>query len=308
MKLFRIIGRSIRDSLNSIFRNLAFSLASIFCIMITLFMVSVSSLLAVNIDAITNIVKEDVTIVAYLDEDITEERIAEIDEILNGLDNLQTNLKEGEKAVKFNDKMAIREEYMESSEVYQDVMKDWETRDDNPLKDAFHIKVADIKHINETAEEIKKIEGVYSVKYGESWVENLVATFETIKNGSLIIVVALILVAAFLISNTIRITIFSRKKEIDIMRLVGASNTNIKIPFFFEGLFLGILGSLIPIACTMYGYTAIYDNFREIKLFGTEWLVAPNEIVYYVSFLLLGIGAVVGIIGSISAVKKHLKI
>lgn len=306
MKIFRIIGRSIRDSFNSIFRNLAFSFASIFCIMITLFMVSVAALLSRNVTEITNKVKSDVTIVAFLDGDITVERIAEIEEILYGLDNLQ----DSDDAIVFNDKMAIREDWMKSSDTYASVMKDWETREDNPLQDTFHIKVADIEKIGITAKEISKIEGVDVVKYGEGMVEKLINVFDVVRDGSIIIVIALVVVAAFLISNTIRITIFSRKREIDIMRLVGASNINIKIPFFFEGLFIGTLGSVVPIILTMYGYTAIYDALDGGKLFGTSWLtlVEPTPLVYHVSILLVLIGAVVGMIGSVGAVKKYLKI
>ncbi len=306
MKIFRIIGNSIRDSFNSIFRNLAFSFASIFCIMITLFMVSISSLLAENIESLTTKVKEDVTIVAFLDVDITEERIAEIEELLHELDNIQT----GSDAIVFNSKMEIREDWMESSEAYERVMEDWDSREENPLQDAYHIKVVDINQIDKTANEISEIEGVDIVRYGEDMVKKLVDAFEIIKNGSLIIVAALIVVAAFLIANTIRITIFSRKREIDIMRLVGASNINIKIPFFFEGLFLGILGSIVPIIVTIYAYTAVYDKLDGGKLFGTEWLtlVNPSPVVYQVSLMLLIIGAIVGIIGSLGAVKKHLKI
>ena len=306
MKLFRIIGRSIRDSFNSIFRNLAFSFASIFCIMITLFMVAVSAILAENVNYITNKVKSDVTIVVFLDKDITEERIGEIEELLYDLDNLQ----DGEDAIVFNSKMDIREDWMESSDIYESVMGSWDTREENPLQDTYHVKVTDIKLIDETAEEIEKIEGVDVVKYGEKMVKNLVSVFDAIKNGSIIIVIALVAVAAFLIANTIRITIFSRKREIDIMRLVGASNINIKIPFFFEGLFLGVLGAAIPILATIYGYTAIYEALDDGKIFGTSWitLVKPTPLVYEISIMLLIIGAVVGIIGSVGAVKKHLKI
>lgn len=306
MKIFRIIGRSIRDSFNSIFRNLAFSFASIFCIMITLFMVSVAALLSRNVTEITNKVKSDVTIVAFLDGDITEERIAEIEEILYGLDNLQ----DSEDAIVFNNKMAIREDWMESSDTYASVMKDWDTREENPLQDTFHIKVADIEKIGVTAKEISKIEGVDVVKYGEGMVEKLINVFDVVRDGSIIIVIALIVVAAFLISNTIRITIFSRKREIDIMRLVGASNINIKIPFFFEGFFIGTLGAAVPIMITMYGYTAIYDALDGGKLFGTSWLtlVEPTPLVYHVSILLVLIGAIVGVIGSVGAVRKYLKI
>lgn len=305
MKLFRIIGRSIRDSFNSIFRNFAFSFASIFCIMITLFMVAISALLAVNIDSLSEKIKKDVTIVAFLDRDVTEERILEIEEIVKGMDNVSQ--KEGDVLVKSKDE--IRKEWMESSKTYENIMRDWETREDNALQDTIEIKVVDIKLINKTAEEIEKIEGVELAKYGEGMVEQLVTVLEMIKNGSFIIVLALIVVAFFLIANTIKITIFSRKREIDIMRLVGASNINIKIPFFFEGLFIGIFGSLIPIFATMYGYTVLYNNTNNGELFGKIFtLVEPTPVVYNISIMLLIIGAVVGIIGSVGAVRKHLKI
>ena len=100
----------------------------------------------------------------------------------------------------------------------------------------------------------------------------------------------------------------SRKREIEIMRLVGASNINIKIPFIFEGLILGALGSIVPICLTMYGYTALYDKF-EGQLFSQFLkLIEPNPFIYYASLVLLAIGMVVGMFGSARAVKKYLKI
>ena len=122
-------------------------------------------------------------------------------------------------------------------------------------------------------------------------------------------VVALILVTAFLIANTIKLAIYSRKREIEIMRLVGASNVSIKIPFIFEGLFIGILGSIIPILIAIFGYTSLYDFFGG-KLFGSALasLIVPMPFVYYISGILLLIGIVVGMIGSYQAVRKYLKI
>ena len=121
-------------------------------------------------------------------------------------------------------------------------------------------------------------------------------------------VVALIVVTAFLIVNTIKITIFSRKREIEIMRLVGASNINIKIPFIIEGLILGILGSIIPIITTCYGYTTLYDKFDGKLFTDIIKLIEPTPFIYYVSLILVVIGMVVGMFGSLRAVKKYLKI
>ena len=100
----------------------------------------------------------------------------------------------------------------------------------------------------------------------------------------------------------------SRKREIEIMRLVGASNINIKLPFIFEGLILGALGSLIPIFLTMYGYTALYDKFDGRLFSEFLTLIPPTPFIYYVSALLISIGMIVGMFGSSNAVRKYLKI
>ena len=139
-------------------------------------------------------------------------------------------------------------------------------------------------------------------------VEQLVSVFDVVKKVSIGMVLALIIVTAFLISNTIKITIFSRKREIEIMRLVGASNLNIKIPFLFEGLFLGVFGAFLPIIATVYGYATLYDNFDGQLFSPFIQLIKPEPFVYYVSILLLVIGILVGMFGSWRAVQKHLKI
>ena len=243
MKAFRILSRNIRDSFKSVFRNFSLSLASISCITITLIVVAVSLILSFNVNNFTKIVEKDVTIVAFLDVDITEQEKDEVYDKLLTLDNVK------KQNIKFRDKMDISKEMMASSEVFENIMKDWDEKE-SPIQDTFQIKVTDVKRIKKTAKEIKKIDHVAIVKYGEGMVEQLVAVFDVIRKASIGAVVALILVTAFLIANTIKITITSRRREIEIMRLVGASNINIKLSFIFEGLLLGAFGSIIPIVAT----------------------------------------------------------
>jgi len=162
--------------------------------------------------------------------------------------------------------------------------------------------------IGETANRIKELPFINAVKYGEGMVENIVGAFDIISRGTIVIVIALILVTAFLISNTIKLTIFSRKSEIEIMRLVGASNIAIKLPFIFEGFILGVLGSVIPTIVTIYGYHLLYDKLGGHVFSNIIQLVEPFNFVFYVSFILLLIGAIVGMFGSYRAVRKHLKI
>ncbi len=304
MKLFRILSRNIRDSFKSVFRNFSLSVASISCITITLIVVAIAIVLSVNVNGFTRKVEKDVTIVVFLDEDITEERFKKIEQEIRQIDNVGT----GQKDVIARSKMEIREELMKSSDTYNSVLEKYDTRDKNFLRDAYHVKVIDIEKMEKTANALKKIDGVDTVKYGEGMVERLVTIFNFVRRATYVVVIALILVTAFLISNTIKITIFSRKREIDIMRLVGASNINIKIPFIFEGLFLGILGSIIPIIVTTYGYSSLYDSFNG-QLFGNfVTLVKPNPFIFGASGILLLIGMVVGMFGSWRAVRKHLKI
>ena len=139
-------------------------------------------------------------------------------------------------------------------------------------------------------------------------VEQLVSVFDVVRKITIAIVFALVLVTAFLIANTIKITIMSRKREIEIMRLVGASNINIKIPFIFEGLLLGMFGSIIPIVIILYGYTALYDHFGGQLFTNFIQLVEPTPFIYYTSLVLLSIGMIVGMFGSYRAVRKYLKI
>lgn len=299
MKLFRILGRNIRDSFKGIFRNFSLSLASISCITITLLVVSISIILTYNVNNFTKLVEEDVTIVAFLDNQITDEQVKSVADKISKIDHVDT--------YQYQTKGEIADEMMESYDALKSIMGEWNDKD-NPLQPTYRVKVDDIDNIKEVAKKIEALDHVKVVKWGQDLVESLISVFEVIRKVCIAIVVALILVTAFLISNTIKITIMSRKREIQIMRLIGASNLNIKIPFMFEGLFLGIMGAIIPIVATIYGYMALYKGFNGQIISPFIRLVTPEPFVYLVSLILLAIGMVVGMFGSWHAVKKHLKI
>ena len=299
MKAIRILLRSIRDSFKSVIRNFSLSLASISCITITLIVVSISILLTYNVNSFADNVKKDVTIVAFMDVNITPE---EKDDVLEEIKEI-----EGIDSYEYQSKTDIANDMMESSEDLKNILSQY-TEETSPLQPTYLVKVKDINKIGNIAAKIEKIKGVDIVKYGEGMVEQLVSIFEIVKNISVGVVVALVIVTAFLISNTIKITIFSRKREIEIMRLVGSSNLNIKIPFIFEGLFLGILGSVIPIIITTYGYTMLYKKFNGQLFSPFIQLIKPTPFIYQISLALLAIGILVGMYGSFKAVRKHLKI
>ncbi|MBR2833530.1 MAG: permease-like cell division protein FtsX [Bacilli bacterium] len=299
MKKIRIIIRNIRDAFKGVFRNFSLSLASISCIAITLIVVGVSIILSYNVDNFTNLVEKDITIVAFLDNELTEDEIEGVKDEISSLNNIEK--------YEFVSKTDITKDMMDSSDVFESIMKNW-NEEENPIQNTFQIKVKDINGIEKAAKQIKKIEGVTVVKYGEGMVDQLVSVFNIIHKICLIAVVALILVTAFLISNTIKITIASREREIGIMRLIGASNLNIRIPFIIEGFLLGALGSIIPIVMTVYGYKALYDKFDGQLFSSFIKLIPPIPFVYTTSLLLLAVGVLVGMFGSWRAVRKYLKI
>ena len=299
MKTLRIIGRSIRDAFKSVFRNFSLSIASISCITITLLIVSISMILSYNTENIATLIKKDFTVVVFVKNDATESEVNKIEEKIKIMDNIDTYIYESKKEV--------AEKMKQTSPIFKVIIDGW-SDDENPLTDTFSIKVKDVESIGKTAHELEKIDKVELVQYGEGIVEQLLSILKVIEKFLIGIVVALVLVTIFLVSNTIKLTIFSRRKEIEIMRLVGASNFYIRQPFFFEGIILGLLGSIIPIASLCYGYNYLYTKLGGQLFTAIIKLTKPSAVLYDASLAVLIVGVVVGAFGSFRAVRKYLKI
>lgn len=306
MKPFRAIKRYFRDAFHGVFRNFSLSLASISCITITLIVVAVSLILSYNVEHFSESIRKDVTIVMFLKSDTTNEDETKIKKELESIENIENT------TIVFKSKEESAKELKKGSDIFANTVDSW-TNETNPLLDSYMFKVKNIEKIDDTVNDVKKLsftkDKVNNINYGEDIVHQLIVVFNVVEKIGIVAVVALILVTSFLIANTIKLAIYSRKREIEIMRLVGASNVSIKIPFIIEGLFIGILGSIVPILITIFGYSSLYDFFGG-KLFGSPLasLVEPMPFVYQISGVLLLIGIVVGMIGSYQAVRKYLKI
>ncbi len=299
MKLFRMLGRSIRDAFKSVIRNFSLSLASISCITITLIIVAIAIMASFNINNFTAEIEKDLTIVVFLDRDATEEDIKDVKTNIEKISNVEK--------ITYISKAEVKKEMQQESEVLDKVL-DGYSEGESPLKDTYQVKVKNIEQIKDTADRIKKINSVSVVRYGEGMVEKLVSAFDSVKKVTYGVVIALVVVTVFLIVNTIKLTISARRREIGIMRLVGASNFTIKTPFIVEGMILGLLGSIIPIIFTTYGYMAFYKHFDGYLFSKLIVLIKPEPFIYTTSLMVVIIGILVGMIGSASAVKKYLKI
>ena len=270
MKLFRMLGRSIRDAFKSVIRNFSLSLASISCITITLIIVTVAIIATFNVQNFTKEIEKDMTIVVFLDGDATEEDVENVKDKIDKIGNVEKYT--------YQTKLEVKEQMQKESDVFNTVLSNFD-ENESPLKDTFQVKVKEIEDIKTTAKKIEKIDKVSVVRYGEGMVDKM-----------------------------IKLTISARKREIGIMRLVGASNFTIKTPFIIEGMILGAFGSIVPILITTYGYMAFYKHFDGYLFSELIKLIKPEPFIYNVSLIVLGIGILVGMVGSSGAVRKYLKI
>lgn len=299
MKLLRMINFSLRDAFKSVFRNFSLSLASITCITITLVIVAVSLILSANVENFSKKIREDVTMVVYVNNGATTEQVETIRQQIASLDNIAT--------LDFKSKDMVKQEMQSSDEFLNSIMSEW-SAEENPLKDTFLVTVKDIEKIKTTVTSIRSLENVNLVDYGEEMIDKLITVFKVIEKVSIGAVIALVAVTIFLIINTIKLTIYSRKREISIMRLVGASNFTIKNPFVFEGIILGLLGSILPVLAIIFGYNSVYTHFDGKAISPLITLIKPTPFVYYLSAIIVLMGIVVGMIGSYRAVKRYLKV
>ena len=304
MKAIRIFRRNVANAFKSIFRNFSLSIASIICTTITLVIVSIAMIVSVNVNSFTKDLASTLTILVYVDKNATEDDINSIKSKLLEIKNIKSD------ELLYKDKETLTEETMQktdkNSSLYS-IMKTW-TKETNPLESEFVISVKSIEELEETATTIEKIDKISNVQYSESVVKKMIPVFDIVKKVTIAIIIGLIVVTIFLICNTIKLTIFARKNEIEIMRLVGTSNFVIKLPFVIEGLFLGIIGSIIPIIATIWGYIISYDKLEGYFFTNFIKMVNPMPTMIYISLALLLIGSLVGMLGSYTTVRKYLKI
>lgn len=301
MKLFRVLGYSIRDAFKSVKRNFSLSIASISCISITLLVVSVALILSFNVRNFSQKIEEDVTMVVFLEFGVTDQQIADFENKLDKMDNVASGwVVETPKERKEN--LLKEDEFWKS---VGSLISD----ESEFFHQCYKIKVKDVTKIKDTAKVLDDDDAVSYVNYGEEMVDEMVSLFDIINKIAFGVVIVLVIVTIFLIVNTIKLTIFSRRREISIMRVVGASNFTIKNPFIIEGLLIGLLGSVVPVLFTIYGYKIFYNRLDNGHLFSSlVQFITPEPFVYLLSVIITCIGAIVGMFGSARAVRRYLKI
>lgn len=291
----------VKRGVGSVFRNAMMSIASFFVLLVSLLLIGVSVLVAMDINVImTNIEeKNEIDVYVYGDVDQTV-----LNHIYDALDNNPNRM-----SVVFYSK----EEAWEDKQNEMPEMKElFEYLPENPMPHTYRVTVKDISKISETADEFRTIEGVEKVTAPYDFASALVNIRSTLTVIAGAILVVMIITSVIIIYNAIRSSVFARSKEINIMKVVGATNAFVKIPFFIEGMFIGVAAGAASWFITKITYEALVQLFREDitiwQIFGLSSMVRFDDVTWYFLAANCILGALLGAVGTIISTGKYVKV
>lgn len=303
------IGYLLKTGFKNVYMNRLMSFASIGVLVACLMLIGSAVLLSLNMQVIVGAVEDENEMVAFLDMDIPDDRIREIEDEIHEIPEI-------EEAYFYSSEEAWEEEQKKWGAASAMVEVDVEGNDLGPiLPDAYRIKLKDVSQqtLDSVEQQLLQIDGIDPDIRTPSQEATILSDLEkAISTVGTVIVIILAVVSVVIIANTIKITIFSRRKEISIMRLVGATNTFIKMPFIIEGTLIGLISALIAFG----GLWVLYNYATQfIMTSPSSWLeIAIGRLINFkdiAGYMLAGFaagGAGLGIIGSNLFIRKHLKV
>ena len=292
----RTIEYYIREVFISLRRNNWMSVASIGTVAVSLFIFGMFLMMVMNMNKLAENMESQVQINVYLLDKVDREQARDIEKDLKKI--------EGVESVGF----VTKDEAMER---FKDRLGDQKTLLDaldetNPLPDSFEVTVTNPDLVKTAAEKMEKIDGVECAKYGQDVMEHLFEITRLLRIFGFTLMLVLAFATLFIISNTIRLTVFARRKEIAIMKYVGATDWFIRWPFVMEGMVLGLFGSIIAAMVLKTAYTAMAEKVYDTLAFFP--LIPEQPFLTYITIVVVISGMVVGAIGSAVSIKKFLKV
>lgn len=292
----RTIEYYIREVFISLRRNNWMSVASIGTVAVSLFIFGMFLMMVMNMNKLAENMESQVQINVYLLDKVDREQARDIEKDLKEI--------EGVESVGF----VTKEEAMER---FKDRLGDQKTLLDaldetNPLPDSFEVTVTNPDLVKTAAEKMEKLDGVECAKYGQDVMEHLFEITRLLRIFGFTLMLVLAFATLFIISNTIRLTVFARRKEIAIMKYVGATDWFIRWPFVMEGMVLGLFGSIIAAMVLRTAYTAMAEKVYDTLAFFP--LIPEQPFLTYITIIVVISGMVVGAIGSAVSIKKFLKV
>ncbi|NPV42775.1 MAG: ABC transporter permease [Firmicutes bacterium] len=293
---FRTFGYFIKEGMASLGRNSLMSLASIGSVASALIILGIFLIITLNFNFIVDTVESQVEITAYLDESLMDEEISRI-----GRELIQVH---GVREVTFVSREQALKEFREQLGDKEGLLAAMEK--DNPLPNSYRIKTQNPEVVKDVANMIGRIDGIDEVKYGKEIVDKLFKITGIIRFVGIGVMAVLSIISIFIISNTIKLTVYARRREIEIMKYIGATDWFIRWPFLIEGMVLGFLGSLIAVGVLNVAYYYLF-NFVVLNI-PIITLLPFDVFLYDLSIWFLGIGTFIGTIGSGISIRRFLRV
>lgn len=282
----------------NIVRNGLMSVASLFTITSCLVILGLFVMMSLNINYISNKIKDQCEIQVFIEKDASDKRVKEVGEQIRELSNVK-------EAVLFTKEDML--EYAEN-DIFED-NKDLSLGfdDDNPFSDSYKVTLNDIALTRDTVKQIEGFSSIKNIVNKQELVDDIVRISGYVKNASLVVIALLMVIALVIISNTIRLTVFNRRKEINIMKYIGATDRFIRVPFIIEGVSIGIIGAAIAFAIISWGYIIVY-GMVEKSGYEMFMLLDYSSVWYIVAILFAAVGGFIGMFGSMISMRKYLKV
>lgn len=287
----------IKDSLRSLKRNKTISIAAAATVAATLFIFGIAVLAMLNIKQGIIEIQSKVEVKVYLQDNITNSQKLDIEKKVNsiqGVVKMEYETK-SEALNKFKNQLGEQ-----NKSLVEGLDKD------NPIPSAFIIKVKQPEIVSTVVKNIKGMPGIYSIQDGKGIVDKIIAISRTIKWAGSIILIILIGVCLFLIGNTIKITLYSRRKEIGIMKYIGATDWFIRWPFIIEGIIIGMAGALVSNVILYYLYKMVYDKASNVLIM--VQMIDPQYVITNILGIFTLSGIIIGAVGSVLSIRKSLAV
>lgn len=286
----------IKEVYTSFKRNIWMTLASIFTVVLSLFILGFFSIVILNLNKMADTLESQVQISVYLKDDLSQEEIDETKENLSKIEGLQD--------IKFTTREDAMENFKKRLGDQQFLLDALD--DTNPLPDSFSLTVTSPQQVKTIADTVVALDSVESASYSQDIINHLFNLTHLIRLIGIALIILLTGAAIFIISNTIRLTVFARRKEIAIMKYVGATDWFIRWPFLLEGICLGFIGGGLATIFLYIVYNQVTQEIYEAMAFFP--LIPQHPFINYISLAILVAGIIIGALGSTISLKRFLKV
>lgn len=284
------------ETFRSLFRNRFMAIASVLTVTLSMFILGVFLSAVLNINHMASYLENQVEMTVYLKDGLTTDQVMGIGKYLKA--------QPGMKEIKFTNKDQAMKDFRERMGDQQGLL---DAINGNPLPASYQMSFQTPEQLKTAAEVVAKYQGVETVQYGKDIIEQLYKVAQVIRLSGIVLIIFLAGAELFIISNTIRLTVFARRREIQIMKYVGASNGFIRWPFLFEGMVIGFLGSGFASLILWEGYKTVVSEMAAAGLVFIP-MIPLWPFMGYTTLIILAAGIVIGVTGSAISLRKYMKV